>query len=746
MALAGFVEVALADSPVRVDVVEEPATYGETLAAARAASATNQLLLVPSTVGAVLVDEGASRIERLFEDDDPDMAATQLGVWLLEPGGGVAPASADRSDTGGVLPIALAQGSNNDSVDVGSEVGSLLRDEAGAIVSSKEQTLALEAAAGAVEAYGARAGASVAVRGVAKVAGPVAAVADFLITMRDFTIAAMEMIDAEGAAASSAVDLGYTAVGMLSNATVRLCGLESAIIDGSLPPAAAREAINVLSSGGERTARVGEAALTELEGLGDEVAAAQIGQLIESRRIRLQSKVLMMLDLVAERESRSVVSLGSGSENLDELVGTLAGANLDEVMSQAMLEVFTDAPVGNEALHSDGVKKVLSAGNTDIIRTGQFWYSTAEPGEGSGLDELFPCGAAVLCDEVPRDRGLFTVFTVEFDGDLPMGPTGLLYQYGIVADRNGDVADNYRASDAYLADTFDNTDIWYQVEGGPEGLKFSVTDARTFGPIMSGSRVLFDGPLMALITPQDEIGGGPDAPAVRWRATSFSHSGDFGEVEPFNIDAFPIVGEPLMVPPEIVKIDGGGVGPPSPGPLDPAIADRLDAVGAGIGSDLSGFTSVAPARLDPSALAEVPACWASREMLGDVSILGVRRYAFERDGVTIEVRLQLHDSDSAARGASGFRLGGVNTACRETLISQIDGVSGVRSAPPDPSVPFAVSGVIVTDFTANGVGQQAASGSYFDGDMSMSFTAVSPGDTAPFVDAILGTSAFAAVP
>jgi len=746
MAATKFVDIALADSGLPVVINEAPATYGETLDAARTAAATNELLLVPATVGAILVEEGASRIERIFEDEDPEVAVTQLGVWLVASGGGVAPAAAQRSDRGGIMPIALAQGSGDNSVNVGDEVGSLLKDEADSIVASKTQTAVLEAAGEVVGTAAGRMGGSMAARGVAKFAGPVAAVIDFLITMRDFTIAAMDMIDAESAAASSAVDLGYTAVGMLSNANTSLGELEAQIIDGSISPADAREIVEGISSAGERTARIGETAVTQLEELDRDDAGAPIGQLVEARRKQLQEKVLEMLGLITDRENRPVVSLGSGSEFLDNFISVLAGPSFEETASEALLKIFTDAPVNNESLHSDGIKKVISGGNTDIIRTGQFWYQTPEIGSGPGLDELFPCGPTVLCDYEPLDRGLFTVFTVEVGGDLPAGPSDLRYQYGIVADVNGNAGDNYKATGAYPSDTFDDTDTWYQVQGGPGGLEFSVTDATDFSPIMSGARVAIGGPLMAIIAPQSEVGGGPDAPAVSWRATAFSHTGDYGQSGPFNIDAFPVVGQPLMLPPAIVKIEGSGSGGPPGDAVDPAIFDRMDEVGASIGSDLVGFTSVDPAVVDPTVFNDVPECWASQEMLNDASVLGNSRYAFERDGATIEVQLQVHDSESAARGGSGFRLGGVNTSCRESLIGQVDGVTDVRSIPPDSPLPFATTGVAITEFTANGGQGEAASGSFYNGDMSMSFSVTASGDTAPYVEAILDTSAFATAP
>lgn len=746
MGMTDFVDGALAGLSVPVALNEQPATYGETLDAARAAAATNQLLLVPATVGATLVEEGASMIERLFEDDDPDVAVTQLGVWLLDSGGGIAPAVATPTDDGAIVPIALAQGSGDNSVDVGTELGSILKDEAEAIVPSVLKSEVVGIGVAVVKTLASDVGASVALRGAAKVAGPVAAVISFLITMRDFTIAAMDMIDAESAAASSAVDTGYTAVGMLSNATTKLGELESQIIDGSLSPADARELIEGISTSGERTARVGETTVSQLDELDRGEAGAQIGQLVEARRKKLQEKVLEMLALVSERESRPAVSLGSGSEALDSFVSVLAGPSFEESASAALLGAFTDAPVNNESKHSDGIKTVISDGNTDIIRTGQIWYATPGLGAGPGLDDLFPCGPTVLCDYEPLDRGLFTVFTMEVGGDLPAGPTDLLYQYGFVVDINGDSSDNYRASPMYPSDTFDNTDTWYEIEGGPGGLEFSVTDARGFRPIMSGARVVIDGPLMALIAPQNEVGGGPDAPAVRSRNTTFSHSGDYGQVDPFNIDAFPEVGQPLMIPPAIFKIDGGGSGGPPSDFFDPAISERLDMVGVGIGSDLVGFTSVSPVAVDPTVFNDVPECWATQEMLDDASVLGAGRYAYERDGTTIEVRLQVHDSESAAFGASGFRLGGVNTSCRETLIGQVDGITDVRSIPPDSPLPFASSGVMVTEVSTTGGDGEAASGSFYDGDMSMSFSVTTIGDTAPYVEAILDTSAFATVP
>ncbi|MDG2112649.1 MAG: hypothetical protein P8N02_08570, partial [Actinomycetota bacterium] len=433
-----------------------------------------------------------------------------------------------------------------------------------------------------------------------------------------------------------------TAVAMLSDAHRRLCALEAPLISGDLSPADAQELVDAMFS------------------------SAQIEQLIESRDEQLQKKIIEMTQLVGERSEQP-----SGVIVSDPVTSVLQGAldqeSRDRAIAGALDKIFSDPEPGNESMHSNGVLTVTSEGETDIIRHGQFWYS---PGVGGpGLDDLFPCGHAsgttTLCGSAPQSTGNFTVVMAEFGGMVPLGPTERSYQYGFVFDRNGDSSDNYRAGSSFPYDTWDDTDFWVVISGGPSGLGFQRHCSRLLRPSRHRGRVVLSGWTITLFMPQEELGGGPTDPAVPHRTTSFWHTGDFGINPPheFSIDALPRVHEPLDLPSELVKLTGPSAasGPGfDAGPMN----DLHDSIDTG----LAGFQPESAIADDPSALDEHPECWASWQMFDDPTELGQRRSVFSYDGALIDLRITTHYSESAARGGARFRHLSVNAGCRDALI------------------------------------------------------------------------------
>jgi hypothetical protein len=732
--LADFVEIALEEAGIEVLVIEDKAVYSATEAMATAALRDGQAALVPSTIGARLVEAGATVHATLFESDDPTEATSQLGLWLVADLTANNEAATTRAEE---LVVDLAQTSTTSAhVDAIGETLEFVSDEADALADSKRQSLVFDTTGAIVEelagAYGRRAGASVGIRTVAKVAGPVASVLDFLWTMRDFTIKAMDAIDAESQARISAYDQGMTAVAMLSDAHTRLCALEAPIITGELSQTNAEEIIDLMSRAGRRAVTLANATVQQLEDFGDDTNAAQIAQLVEARDDQLQKKLVEMLRLVRDRAAEPAVVIVS--EPVTSILSpVISKASTDSEIAKALDGIFSPPNPANETTHSNGLLKSTSDGETDIFRHGQLWVATS-PG-GPGLNTLFPCGTGdgvtVVCGDSPADTGVFTVVVAEYGAAVPLGPTDKLYQYGFVFDTTGDPADNYLAGPSFPNDVFDNTDTWYEVNGGPGGLSLKVTDASTFASLPSGARAAMRGSAIAVFIPQDEIGGGPDHPAVPYRATAFWHLGDFGINPPneYNLDADPPVHQPLFLPSEIVKLDG----PSSAGgpPFDPA---RIDGTRNALASGFAMFTPQTPAADDPSVLAEEDACWANQWFADEPTQLGERRLSFAYDTSLIDIRITEHDSDSAARGSARFRNFGESVRCRHALLTSATGSVDLV----DMTIFESNHGSFVrTDLDLGGSPLQSSSGAFNHGQVTIRFSVTGSGDTTMVTDEVI---------
>ena len=655
LALDAFVEAAVASADADVTIVEAPATYDQTLEAAAAALDAGQLALVPATHGATLVDEGRAQfVGRAFEDEDQTIAEDQLGVWVVAPASGI---SSFR-----------AQSTLSPEVQ---EVGEFVQAEAEAYNDSLEQTAAFNAAGEVVEAgakrYGARVGGSVAARTVAKFAGPVAAVLDFLKTMHDFTVAATEAIEAESNARVSLYDTGMTATAMISDAKRQLCALEAPLIAGDVSPDEARELVDALQRSVSRAANVAVETALELEEAGDERGAAQILQL---RERQLQGFFAKLAEIIDEIDRRGQVSLGPGVAEIVEATPE----NFDQ-----LADILFPVAEGNESTHSNGQLTAISEGETDITGLGQFWWIPAQ--DGPHLDELLPCGdgaaGPVICGPSDQLADNYTAVIIDFGAPLTLDP-GRIFQYAAVFDRDDFPDDNYIARQPYLYDTWDQSDIRYEVaiNGGQASL--NVTEGPNFSPVSSAARVAIRGNRLMALIPQTEIGGGPHEPAVRMRGTSFWHLGDFGEGpgNEFNIDVYPLVGEPYWLPRDIIAVEGPGAlgaGSGAGGSTsieDPAARANFDEQRSAVGTGLSMFPPAEPTVDDPAPLQSIDDCFANEYFFDNSTIQSVERDAFEYDGVSIQVRYELHDSESAAAGAAAFAGGTVTHRCRLALLNQ----------------------------------------------------------------------------
>lgn len=674
LALDTFVAAAFDTAAFDVAIDQAPATYDDTGPAATEALAAGSYVIVPAPIGEALVAEGSGGFVGSIFEDDADAAISQLGVWLLAPAEADAQGASTTSDvsisTAGFRRGAGASVDGPPPPPDAQEVIDFIGAEEQAYMDSLVQSGGFKAAgeivrAGAVE-YGERVGGSLALRGVAKAAGPVAAVLDFLKTTHDFTVAAMEMIDAESAAAISLYDTGMTATTIIGDATVRLGELETGLIDGTVSAADAQELVETLQRAITRASSLATDSALDLEELDGEVGAAQILQLRQRRLDEFFRRAAEVIDEIDARPDPAAVTPGAAQDRIIKIVHP----------SQLGLvaDILFGTGANNESTHSNGSQTVISDGDTDLIGIGQFWWS---PGvDGPSLDGLMPCGlhegTHTLCGGRAFDGDHLVVLAqlgapVDFDTDR-------IHQYAFVFDRDGDPADDYIAGGAYPNDTWDHSDLRYElaIDGGSS--QVNVTEGAGFAPVSSGARIHVADDLIMGFIPQDELG--VDGGAVPMRATTFWHLGDYGEGsdEAFGIDLFPIVGQPFWTPDDVVAVAGPGASP-----IDPARPAMFDQDRDRVSAGFTGWATTTPPVEDPSVLAEHPECFANEYFSDNRTVIATERESYEADGVSIQVRYEHHDTESAAQGGAWLAASSVSEACRRALVASTGaGVASVE--------------------------------------------------------------------
>ena len=720
LALDTFMEAVVANASLDATVVEEPATYEEIDAAARVALTADYLVMVPATIGFDLVNSGDGVfVGRIFEDDDPVAAVNQLGVWFV----------AQHDTTRGRLAANSSASANrrqtpSNGPGLGSEVVDFAGAEADALSDSYVQSESFDAAGKLLErlagAYGNRVGGSLTARAVAKAAGPVASVLDFSYTMYQLEEAVTEMVAAEAGARTAAYDTGLAASAMTSSAILKLKLLEAPVIAGDISPADARLLVEVLTVSVGRADNVANATAEDLEGLGDEADAGQIRQLQVRRKRAFEAAVDDLLEVVDARATEEPPTVISA--DTDAALAGLADAADSEQALRQIASAFVDTGEANESMHSDGRQTVVSAGETDVVRAGQLWWTPAVGGQT--INDVLPCGTDgathTLCGQRIYD-GTYTVAVAEFAADLPF-ESDKLFQYAIVFDRDGDPGDNYSAGSSFPSDTWDQTDLRYEVTFGGGNYGLNVTEGPNFASVTSGARIRIDGTVMTAFIPQDELSGGPTDPLVPMRVTTFSHLGDFGQNSPFNIDVYPPVGESLWMPPEVVSLTGPMFGSDeNSGPTSSQLAG-LDAYQQMFRTSLSGFPAASVPSEDPSLMMGVDECVVNEFFFDNPTALRVDREAFQYEEVSIQVRFELHDSASAARGAAGLTQSQVSLDCRAALLAS----SGVTVEMPVRQFSNDVGVWDSIDLDASGTALRTSTFSFATNDVVLRITTVGP--------------------
>lgn len=254
--------------------------------------------------------------------------------------------------------------------------------------------------------------------------------------------------------------------------------------------------------------------------------------------------------------------------DLGRAAALLFGGTPDDAAAQVCTEAMP-LPEGNETLHSDGVKIGFAAGEVDTLLldvevtcsdTGGFGGCGKQAAAAPHLTAPSPTQQILgdfHCEFFAGDQlllcpiGAFgltgdaTVITAVMAEPIPEASEEYEYQFGFVFDRDGDPTNNYRGSDAYPADFFDDSDLWFVATYDADGIwRMNVTDARdgNLSTVASNARIIVDGHVITLALPPGEV----DPGIGTFRFTAFRHTGDYGAQGEWAGDVVPAVGESLL--------------------------------------------------------------------------------------------------------------------------------------------------------------------------------------------------------
>jgi hypothetical protein len=164
------------------------------------------------------------------------------------------------------------------------------------------------------------------------------------------------------------------------------------------------------------------------------------------------------------------------------------------------------------------------------------------PGDG-------PNGLTIAANpSAPLVAGEYVTFWLTVGEDIPVASQDRLLQYAFVCDSDTNPANNYVPSPAFPDDFFAGTDRWYELNYAPgPGWTFRcrvVGAGNSITTVPSGARAILSGDTLLVIVPRSEfVVSNPP-----FRATTFAHSGDFGQNPPYDWsgDPTPTVAEGLQ--------------------------------------------------------------------------------------------------------------------------------------------------------------------------------------------------------
>lgn len=307
---------------------------------------------------------------------------------------------------------------------------------------------------------------------------------------------------------------------------------------------------------------------------------------------------------------------------------------------------------------------------------------------GGAPGERVDCGphgdAWVVCADPASalDDGELIAMVSVMQAPVPTADPTNLYQYGWVFDHDDDPSNNYRAPAQFPADTFDNTDLWFQLLYNPDsGWTLEVIDARDgeLSALPSRARVIIRDDHLVLLIPRDEL----DAIHPH-RFTSFRHLGDFGMVPPFdfNIDAEPSVASGLM------DADGEIVPPPPPVCIENQTVN-MGLSGEPIPGDMRRFAAICPPQVQVGDQPECPSL-----QPGDCGVGGDPQVLFRLENGVYTVRAQ---STWSITDATHGDVDPMDASPHRTNLPQDTGIELALDTPEGPtSVVFSLSGETAT--------------------------------------------------
>lgn len=224
----------------------------------------------------------------------------------------------------------------------------------------------------------------------------------------------------------------------------------------------------------------------------------------------------------------ALMPTGVLTKNSNPLVPQRLPALAQEVrLIGAMLAVLTLVEL--QALFGGGAPFVGGAG------------ALFPPGQGAEGYTIAATPSAALTE------GEYVAFYLSVSDDIPIASATEFLQYAFVCDSDANPNNNYVPIPQFADDFFGGTDRWYELTYAPgSGWTFAckaVGAGNTITTVPSAARAILSGDTLVVLAPRSEFGVANPA----FRATTFAHTGDFGQNPPYTWsgDPSPTVDEPL---------------------------------------------------------------------------------------------------------------------------------------------------------------------------------------------------------
>jgi hypothetical protein len=256
------------------------------------------------------------------------------------------------------------------------------------------------------------------------------------------------------------------------------------------------------------------------------------------RRALLGAGLLALLALGAVALVVSGNDDGDGDGDSRQVGAPVSTSPQEESQGDFLESVYRQFAVSSPDPNADFITSRSSAAATLRLDSTDITGAQVTEVRGASASPLLACGASgdrvVVCaSNAPAPAGDLLLASMQL-AEPAAGEVddGLEFVYSLVAETNGNGADDWAAAQAFDWDLFQGTDRWWEAiatrgAAGPQW-ELMVTDAAQAarrGSVTSAARVIIDGDRVTFVIPTSELGSrGADAGL---RTTAFVHDGTF---------------------------------------------------------------------------------------------------------------------------------------------------------------------------------------------------------------------------